>query len=373
MQKKCSWICIFFEICLEMWIVFSTFVAKNESIMKKNTLNELPPKKVVLVIGNGFDLDMGFRTSYTDFVNSIYFKYLIDPNQENPVEMMEGVDEDKLIRIPNGMASYVMEEKEHNNWVDLEECIRKYCEMQTPSAEEKERLRRELFSIRYMLYHYLSRVVYYQFEDRDPYFKNRIAYKLLEGIVNENVSYEIWDFNYTFTCETVLERLNVDSNVISNHLHYIHGQLRRDNGYERWPIILGSDSTEKLEQICPSAVKCHTRDYFDNCSAFKADLKEAETVVFMGHSMGSTDRPYFSKMLQSEKLKSVVVITKSEASINDFRANINAASDNLFAQRTQDTSLREVTYTSEGYYDLYNTIDAKKSKEFADVIHMIVF
>ena len=34
--------------------------------------------------------------------------------------------------------------------------------------------------------------------------------------------------------------------------------------------------------------------------------------------------------------------------------------------------VREVTYTSEGYYDLYNTIDANKSKEFANVIHMIV-
>lgn len=368
MQKKCRWIAFY----LEMWIIFCTFVAKNESVMKKNAFNELPPKKVVLVIGNGFDLDMKQQTSYTDFVNSIYFKYLIDPNQENPVEMMEGVDEDKLIRIPNGMASYVMEQKEHNNWVDLEECIREYCEKQPENTVDKARLRGELFSIRYMLYHYLARVVYYNFEDRDSHFKNHIAYKLLEGIVNEDVSCEIWDFNYTFTCETLLERLNIESDVISNHLHYIHGQLRRDNGYERWPIVLGSDSTEKLEQVCPSAVKCHTRGYFDNCSAFKEDLKDAETVVFMGHSMGSTDRPYFSEMLKSDKLKSVVVITKSEASLNDFRANINAASENLFAQRTQDATLREVTYTSDGYYDLYSMIDANKSKEFADVIHMII-
>ena len=94
--------------------------------------------------------------------------------------------------------------------------------------------------------------------------------------------------------------------------------------------------------------------------------------MFMGHSMGSTDRPYFSEMLKSDKMKSVVVITKSEASLNDFRANINAASENLFAQRTQDATLREVTYTSDGYYDLYSMIDANKSKEFADVIHMII-
>lgn len=30
-------------------------------------------------------------------------------------------------------------------------------------------------------------------------------------------------------------------------------------------------------------------------------------------------------MLQSEKLKSVVVFTKSEAALSDFRTNINAA------------------------------------------------
>lgn len=340
--------------------------------MKEETSEVLPLKKVVLVIGNGFDLDMGLRTSYGDFVDSIYFKYLIDSDQANPVEMMEGVDEDRLLRVPNGMASYVMDQKEHNNWVDLEECIREYCEKQTPSAEENERLRRELFSIRYMLYHYLARVVYYQFEERVPNFKNRIAYKLFEGIVNGDVSYEIWDFNYTFTCETVLEKLNVDSKLISEHLHYIHGQLRKENGYERWPIVLGSNSSEKLEQVCPSAIKCHTRGYFDNYNAFKADIQDAETIVFMGHSMGSTDRPYFSKMLQSEKLKSVVVITKNDASLDEFYAHMNAASKNLFVQRTEGATLRVIPYTSDGYYDLYNTIDANKSKEFADVISKIL-
>lgn len=340
--------------------------------MNKETFKVLLPKKVVLVIGNGFDLDMGYRTSYSHFVDSPEFKYLIDSSQANPVEFMEGVDEDKLTRVPNGMASYVMEQKEHNDWVDLEECIREYGEKSAVSAENKERLRKELFSIRYMLYHYLARVVNYQFENRDPYFKNRIAYKLLEGIVNENVSCEIWDFNYTFTCEMVLERLKVDSKTINEHLHYIHGQLIKENDYERWPIVLGSNSTEQLQQVCPSAIKSNTRGYFDNCSALKTDVQKAETIVFMGYSMGSTDRPYFSEMLKSEKLKSVVVITKSEASLDEFRANMNLASENLFAQRTQSATLQVVAYTSAGYYDLYNTIDANKSKEFAEVISKII-
>lgn len=340
--------------------------------MKKDNLKVLPPKKVLFVIGNGFDLDLGFKTSYAHFVESPYFKYLIESNLKNPVEFMEGVDEDKFQRLSNVMASYVMEQKEHNNWADLEECIREYCEKQLVNIQDRERLRRELFSIRYMLYHYLAQVVNYQLENRDPYFKNRIAYKLLEGVVNENVNYEIWDYNYTFTCETILERLKVEPRDIDNYLHYIHGQLRKEDGYERWPIILGSNSTDKLQQVCPSAVKCNSYGYFDNCSAFKHDMQEAETIVFMGHSMGSTDRPYFSELLKSEKLRSIVVITKSEASLDDFRANMNVASENLFAQRTQNATLRVATYISEGYYGRYNIIDANKSREFAEIINRIV-
>ncbi len=40
--------------------------------MKEERLNQ--DHKIVLVMGNGFDLDLGLKTSYKSFIDSTYFK-----------------------------------------------------------------------------------------------------------------------------------------------------------------------------------------------------------------------------------------------------------------------------------------------------------
>lgn len=332
----------------------------------------LPKKKVLLVIGNGFDLDMGLRTSYMNFVESDFFKVMVDSSIPNPVEIFEGVDEEKMQLRPNGLALHVQKKAEHKNWVDLEECIREYCELQCDKHADRELLRKELFAMRYMLYHYLASSVNYSFEERNQFFKNHISYRLLDGIVHGEVDYQIWDFNYTFTCETILEWLHVDSKDIQNRLHYIHGQLRKEDGAERWPIVLGSNSTSKIQNICPSAIKCNTSNYYDNARTFKDEISKASVIVFMGHSMGSTDSPYFRDMLVSPKMEAIAIITKSENSLDEFRANINEVTDNLYAQLKERPALREISFVSDGYYEPFNTFNSSKWKEFDDIMNRIM-
>lgn len=36
--------------------------------------------KFLLILGNGFDLDLGLKTKYTDFMKSAYFQSYIDYN-----------------------------------------------------------------------------------------------------------------------------------------------------------------------------------------------------------------------------------------------------------------------------------------------------
>lgn len=340
--------------------------------MAKRNSVALPAKKVVLVIGNGFDLDLRLRTSYSDFVDSSFFKYLNDASIPCPVEILEGVDLNKMKMHPNVLASYIQDKKEHNNWVDLEECIREFCEQQLEEFVDKDALRKELFAIRYMLFHYLAKVVDYQFGEWNMFFKNHIAYKLLDGIVKSAVDYQIWDFNYTFTCERLLELMQVPLQEINRSLHYIHGQLYKENENERWPIVLGTNSTPKVQKICPSAVKSNASGYYDNCRAFKADLSNASAVVFMGHSMGSTDRPYFANMLKSSKLEQVAIITKSESSLDEFRANMEIATGELYGTRKEETKIRELVFTSDGYYELFQRFNAEKTKQFERMMHEIV-
>ncbi|MCK9372781.1 MAG: bacteriophage abortive infection AbiH family protein [Sulfuricurvum sp.] len=60
----------------------------------------------IIVIGNGFDLNLGLKTSYKDFFASDYFKSLIEED--------------------NSFAKYLTYKNNLNNWVDIEQEIPEY-------------------------------------------------------------------------------------------------------------------------------------------------------------------------------------------------------------------------------------------------------
>ena len=55
----------------------------------------------VLVIGNGFDLDLGLPTKYSDFIKSLCF--------------------DELCEKDNKLANHLREVHDVKNWIDVEE------------------------------------------------------------------------------------------------------------------------------------------------------------------------------------------------------------------------------------------------------------
>ena len=92
---------------------------------EKVVTDEVKKPKVVVVVGNGFDLDMGFKTSYKDFVESEWFETMLVKDHPNSYNI-----ENEYLRemniFPNGLAEYIKRTEEYNNWVDLEECIKEY-------------------------------------------------------------------------------------------------------------------------------------------------------------------------------------------------------------------------------------------------------
>ena len=69
-------------------------------------MTDTKQEKNVLVIGNGFDLSLGLKTSYKDFIQSNYFSLLVKNN--------------------NSLALYLNEKQEINNWVDIEKELTEY-------------------------------------------------------------------------------------------------------------------------------------------------------------------------------------------------------------------------------------------------------
>ena len=63
-------------------------------------------KMKILIIGNGFDLNLGIKTSYKDFIQSEHFK--------------------DLVAKKDNMAEYFNEKNELNNWVDIENELTNY-------------------------------------------------------------------------------------------------------------------------------------------------------------------------------------------------------------------------------------------------------
>ena len=67
---------------------------------------QIIPKDTCIVIGNGFDINLGLPTSYKDFVKSSHF--------------------DDMIKRGNELAKYLKSKYELQNWIDIENELKTY-------------------------------------------------------------------------------------------------------------------------------------------------------------------------------------------------------------------------------------------------------
>ena len=311
--------------------------------------DEVKKPKVVIIVGNGFDLDLGFKTSYRDFVNSDLFQTLLIENHPNSYDVEPEYSRDMNI-YPNSLADYIKKEEEYKNWVDLEECIKEYCiEQGTPLSSEI--ISREVNAVKYFLYKFISKIP----RDIDAFsYHNKISYKILCALVDVKADFEIWSFNYTYSCELLLEKLGYTNDMAKAKIHYVHGSLFEAESNNKLSLVLGCNYSKEVAAICPSIIK---NDMIPNYkrlkNQFDAHLMEAENIIFIGHSMGSTDRQYFKQMLESTNLKAITIISKSAESLNSVRTNFGELPGN-FEIKVEDGVFSYLKFASETYYRMKN-------------------
>jgi hypothetical protein len=316
---------------------------------KTQTVAEGKKPKVVVVVGNGFDLDLGFKTSYRDFVNSDLFQTLLIENHPNSYDVEPEYSRDMNI-YPNGLADYIKKEEEYKNWVDLEECIKEYCiEQGTPLSSEI--ISREVNAVKYFLYKFISKIP----RDIDAFsYYNKISYKILCALVDVKADFEIWSFNYTYSCELLLEKLGYTNDMVKAKIHYVHSSLFEAESNNKLSLVLGCNYSKEVAAICPSIIK---NDMIPNYkrlkNQFDTHLMEAENIIFIGHSMGSTDRQYFKQMLESTNLKAITLISKSAESLNSVRTNFGELPGN-FEIKVEDGAFSYLKFASETYYRMKN-------------------
>jgi len=263
---------------------------------------------IVLVLGNGFDLDLGLKSKYSDFANSDEWKalYRIKDHVKwhglyNSQSLLSQIEKDKYER-----------------WLDLEEEINMFVQQhRCPPDSIKKNNKADFVELKKALAKYLSRI-----SDEYKVNTSKLSFALLSTIlVNKNCNKSIFSFNYT-DCIKLCDIENY-SRRVGDGLEYthVHGALDED-------IVLGCEVYDGKE-INKDYSFMYKYNMLSKPNKIVKNLLEAKEVIFFGHSINEMDfcyfRDYFKAMSTTEGLnKNLTIICKDEKSAIDIRDNIRS-------------------------------------------------
>ncbi|MBU3013426.1 bacteriophage abortive infection AbiH family protein [Poseidonibacter lekithochrous] len=207
----------------------------------------------ILIIGNGFDLNLGLKTSYKDFIQSEHFKDLVAKR--------------------NNMAEYFNEKNELNNWVDIENELNNYSiKVKNKNLDIEDNFN----EIRLSLMNYLKEA-----QEKDINQDSK-AFEILKEEIDKVDT--IFNFNYTNSVFKVAEILNIQN--IENKHYYVHGSI------EDKDIIFGVEDKARLgDEEHIFLKKAYNKNYGKH--NIKKEFNKKNEIIIFGHSIGITDSSYF--------------------------------------------------------------------------------
>lgn len=214
-------------------------------------------KDTCLIIGNGFDLNLGLPTSYGNFVESEQFN--------------------DMVARGNKLAIHLRSKYELQNWIDIENELKSYS-MENDDSSFK--FNYELLT--YALINYLEKLDYTLIKHSSA------AYRIIESISKAFDRYTILDYNYTESIATILRNQFVDLESIKQNLIKVHGEASKGD------IIFGVEDDARIKPEHVFLRKAYPRHY--KALNFKSIFEKAKRIIFFGHSLGETDHTYFQSL-----------------------------------------------------------------------------
>ena len=308
----------------------------------------------LFIIGNGFDLAHGYKTSYKDFllwyfnqaissfkINGTYNdKYFISKIIKLPdgIDLIEHLDHIKhlteigkngnFINLEDSFVKYVVTDLATKNWVDIEQTyFDLLVKILSEKYDAKENKIKSIISLNESLNFLKNKFCDYlktlsfnlKIENNGPVFNIEM---LLEEYLSVNNKYELinkkilfLNFNYTDTI------LNLTNSIILNkylsQIKYdvlnIHGSLSNPNnpiifGYgdeidENYKIIENYNNNELLKNM-------KSFGYFlsPNYQKLLSFIKSAPFEIhLMGHSCGLSDRVLLNSIFENDNCQKIKV------------------------------------------------------------------
>lgn len=263
--------------------------------------------ELALIIGNGFDIDMGLPSRYSDFAQSPEFKDLV----KRMSDMYFKEEQDKSIVLQLQRAYMV------SNWFDIEEEIHKYVVTNKGFDDRKIRLVRSEFNeLKKALINYLIRITANFTANRDK-LSTYLMYKLRECPLTVTEIY----FNYTNPSEYL--KLPLQKEIFNGAQHwftYVHGSLRYND------IVLGCDLQEG-ENVNRQLSFMYKYNQLNKANHVARSILEAKEIVFFGHSINEMDFCYFKEFFRvasasPNPIRHLTIITYDEESERNIKDNI---------------------------------------------------
>lgn len=255
-------------------------------------------------MGNGFDLDLGLNTRYSDFAGSDEWR--------------------KYSSKESNLFKYLDAQKEIKRWFDLESELFNYA---NPKVS---RLRTLDADKLYFDQLHEGLKIYLRNQQQKEINVNSYAAELLKAVVHNDLFHNIYSFNYT-DVNIFAKQIGV---ALNSKCTYIHGNLS-DNS-----IILGVND----KRLVPNYDFLHKTmsPYYRSNNLFE-DLYAANEVIFFGLSFGEIDFTYFEDFFRSQsssgnvghKKKNITIVTYDENSRSDILRKLNNQGINrqrLYAQ-----------------------------------------
>lgn len=324
--------------------------------------NVRTPRNIVLVLGNGYDLDLGLKTSYKDFWESSYcpksypaplIKHLNErwPDSLDKVKWYDLENElleyFKWIKNNPGRIYDVVSPPEHEclkafnpkclvreHYPDYSEQIKQLTRsgiiqfndggfnayMTIPFLEDlKEsavwRDQKAFKLIKEGLCKYISKVCDITIDD------NTCAFNVLSALVNGQIwgdTLQIYTFNYT-------KLQGPHGSNLAEITHHIHGTCVNEN------IIIGTQDSPLFNNDYDFMQKSFDPDF--NPPGLVYDLLNADDIVIFGHSIGVNDRQYFKSFFQQQtstskpKRKKITIFTRDDKSEIEIKRSLQEMTD----------------------------------------------
>lgn len=267
----------------------------------------------LLIIGNGFDLDLGLPTKYSNFIESKYFKK-------------------QSIRRGSKLFKYISETYHDKKWIDIENELKRFALDDKGKNILFNKTEKDFELLRVSLCDYLSSLSY------ESINKESAACMLIESVINNYLFKKVYTYNYT-DLEKIIDILDVKKTFNNQiEIEYVHGKVNDKS------IILGFEDSAEVKDDYLFMIKSFSRHFRSHNIQY--DMILADEVIFFGHSLGSTDYHYFehffrnqsNEQIKKEDSKIITIFTydnKSRLEILTQLRSMNEKKTNLLFSLNQ--------------------------------------